>query len=211
MSSIGSVTRWIEQLKAGEEAALGELHKRYWPFLVELARRKLGAAPRRATDEEDVAQQAFWGFYQTLKAGRLPRLANRYDLLALLTHITACQAINQIKHEVAVQKRGGGRVRDEAMLHPSADSSEPGRGLDAVPDPGTTPAEQAMLHDCYDHYVNALPEHLRPFAELCLAGCTHHQIADQLGCTERTVDRKMVLIMAKWQRMTADSMIQKRP
>jgi RNA polymerase sigma factor (sigma-70 family) len=211
MSSIGSVTGWIEQLKAGEEAALGKLHQRYWPQLVEIARRKLGTSPRRAIDEEDVAQQAFWGFFQSLKAGRVPQLTNRYDLLALLTHITACQAINQIKHEVGVQKRGAGRVREEAALQPPSDSSQPGYGLEAVPAPGPSPSEQAILQDCYQHYVDSLPEHLRPFAELCLAGCTHEEIAERLGCTARTVDRKMVLIRAKWQRLATDSMMQKPP
>jgi DNA-directed RNA polymerase specialized sigma24 family protein len=205
MPSIGSVTAWIAQLKAGEEEALGKLHQRYWPYLVRLARRKLEGMPRRATDEEDVAQQAFWGFYQSLKAGRLPRLSNRQELLALLTHITACQAVNQIKHEVGVQKRGGGRVRGETGFG-AGESGEGPRGLDLAEDPEPSPAEQAILNDCYQHYVNALPEHLRPYAELCLAGFTHQEIADRLDCTERTVDRKIGLVMAKWQRLADDSL-----
>ena len=36
-----------------------------------------------------------------------PRLANRQDLWALLTTITACKAVNQIQHEIGVHKRGG--------------------------------------------------------------------------------------------------------
>src|SRR6516162_7558826 len=106
MSRIGSVSTWIEQLKAGDEAALGKLHARYWPYLVNLARRKLGETPRRATDEEDVAQQAFWGFYKSVRSGKLPQLTNRHQFLALLSHITGCHAANQIKHELGVQKHG---------------------------------------------------------------------------------------------------------
>jgi DNA-directed RNA polymerase specialized sigma24 family protein len=204
MPSAGSVSVWIEQLKAGEEAALGKLHARYWPYLVGLARRKLGDAPRRATDEEDVAQQAFWAFFQSLRAGRLPQLANRYQLLALLTHIIACQAANQIKHELGVQKRGGGRVQGESALAgtaPSGDGSR--RGLEQVADAGLSPQEQALLDDCYQHYVGALPEHLRDYAELYLGGLTYQEIADRMGCTERTVDRKMALILAHWQALAA--------
>ena len=186
MSSRGSVSAWIGQLKAGEEAALARLHERYWSRLVALARRKLQGAPRRAADEEDVAQEAFWDFYRSLQAGRIPRLSNRHDLMALFTHLVACRGANQIKHEVGVLKRGAGRLRDEAGLR------------DAL-DPKDSPLEQALLHDCYRCYVDGLPDNLRDFAELYLAGCTHKEIAARLGCVERTVERKMALILRKWQ------------
>jgi RNA polymerase sigma factor (sigma-70 family) len=208
MASAGSVSAWIDQLRAGDEAALAKLHARYWPFLVGLARRKLHGTPCRATDEEDVAQQAFWKFYEGLKAGRLPELANRHQLLALLTHIIACRAANQIKHEIGVQRRGGGRVRGESVLDDPAGSGETGRGLEQVEDPGLSPEEIALLQDSYQHYVQALPEKLRDFAELYLAGLTHQEIGDRLGCSERTVDRKLALIMARWQEMAAAGLSQ---
>jgi RNA polymerase sigma factor (sigma-70 family) len=207
LSRVGSVSTWIEQLKAGDEAALGRLHARYWPYLVNLARRKLGETPRRALDEEDVAQQAFWGFYKSLRAGKLPQLTNRHQFLALLSHITGCQAANQIKHELGVQKRGGGAIQGESVLDLSATSGDaPGRGLEQVADTDPSPQEQLLLDDCYQHYVSRLPEHLRTYAELYLAGLTYREIADQLGCTERTVDRKMALLFAHWQRLATQSM-----
>ena len=202
MSSAGSVSLWIKQLKAGEEAALGKLHARYWPYLVGLARCKLKETPRRATDEEDVAQQAFWGFYKSLRAGRLPQLANRRQLLGLLSHITTCQAANQIKHELGVRKRGAGRVQGESVLESAALSGDAHvLGLEQIADSGLTPQERILLDDCYHFYVNGLPDHLRPFAELYLAGWKYREIADRLGCTERTVDRKMALILVRWQRV----------
>jgi DNA-directed RNA polymerase specialized sigma24 family protein len=203
MTSGGSVSAWIDQLKAGDEAALGKLHARYWPVLVGLARRQLHGAPCRAADEEDVAQQAFWDFYQSLKGGRLPQLSHRHHLLALLTHIIACQASNQLKHEFGVQKRGAGRVRGESVLDGPADSGDTPRGLEQVEDPGLSPQEIALLHESYQRYVGGLPEKLRPFAELYLASLTHQEIADRLGCTERTVDRKIALILAHWREWAA--------
>jgi RNA polymerase sigma factor (sigma-70 family) len=191
MSSGGSVSAWIGQLHRGEESALGKLHARYWPCLVALARKRLRGAPGRAADEEDVAQEAFWDFYRGLQAGRVPRLANRHDLLALLTHLVTCRAVNQIKHE-AVQKRGGGQVRG-------------GSGLDELLTPGQSPDDRPILEDLYHHYVNGLPERHRELAELYLAGCTHKEIAAQLGCVERTVERKLALILKKWQDMAAAS------
>jgi DNA-directed RNA polymerase specialized sigma24 family protein len=195
------VTAWIGQLQQGEEAALSKLHARYWPGLVALARQRLRGVPGRAADEEDVAQEAFWDFYRSLKAGRVPRLANRHDFLALLTHIVACRAVNQIKHEVAVQKRGAGRVRGGSALDllaaaGGADDTEP------------TPLDQALLTDCYQYYLGALPERLRAFAEGYLAGCTNKETAAALGCSERTVERKVALILEHWQEMAAASVAQ---
>jgi DNA-directed RNA polymerase specialized sigma24 family protein len=151
----------------------------------------LRGAPAGAADEEDVAQEAFWSFYRGLREGRLPRLENRGDLLALLTHIIACKAVNRIAHEVGTQKRGAGRTRGDSALGELAQAA------------GPAPLEEALLHDCYVHYVGGLPEHLRAVAELYLAGCTHKETADRLGCVERTVERKIALILDKWRQMAA--------
>ena len=58
-SSSGSVTHWIELLKAGDPAAAQKLWESYFHRLVGLARKKLQGIPRRAADEEDVALSAF--------------------------------------------------------------------------------------------------------------------------------------------------------
>jgi DNA-directed RNA polymerase specialized sigma24 family protein len=108
MPAAESVTTWIGQLHQGQESALGKLHQRYWPWLVGLARKRLKGARLHEADEEDVAQEVFVSFYRTFKAGGVPQLTNRQDLLALLSTITACKAINQMQHELGVQKRGGG-------------------------------------------------------------------------------------------------------
>lgn len=207
MAPGGSVTEWIGQLHAGEEAALRKLHQRYWPALVALARQRLKGVPGRAADEEDVAQEAFWSFYRSFKAGRLPRLVNRHDLLALLTHIIACQAVNQIKHEIGRQKRGGGRVRGEEALEVLVSSGE--QGLSGAA--GPTPLDQAIVHDLYCHYVSGLPDHLRDFAELYLAGCTHRETAERLACSLRSVERKIALILEKWRTMAAASVLRDGP
>lgn len=206
MASGGSVSAWLVQLKAGDEAALARLHARYWPRLVGLARRRLQGAPCRAADEEDVAQQAFWDFYRGVQAGRVPRLADRHDLLALLTHLVACRAVNQLKHELGTQKRGAGRVHDESALESLIAGDGPAHPLDRAAGPERPPPELALLNDCYRHYVSGLSDPLRDFAELYLAGCTHREIADRLGCVERTVERKIALLLRKWQEMAAESL-----
>lgn len=90
----GSVSMLIARLKDSDETALARLHQRYWPALVNLGRVKLRGAPIRAADEEDVAQKAFVGFDDSVRNNRVPDLSNRHELLALLSHIVACKAVN---------------------------------------------------------------------------------------------------------------------
>ncbi|MBI3468388.1 MAG: helix-turn-helix domain-containing protein [Planctomycetes bacterium] len=210
MTAGGSVTNWIAQLRAGEETALGELHKRYWPFLVQLAHRKLKGASRRAMDEQDVAQEAFWGFYESLKKGRLPRLANRHDLIALFVIITSRKAAKQIRREYSA-KRGGGQVQGESVLARARSAGDQEKAIERLPDPAPTPYEQAVLNDCYVRFVEGLPDSLRRFAEHFLAGYSHKEIADAIGCSERTVDRKVPLILNRWRKMAAEGMRDDRP
>jgi RNA polymerase sigma factor (sigma-70 family) len=203
MSSTGSVSAWIAQLKAGEEQALDKLHQRYWPMLVELARQRLHGTSCRAADEEDVAQEALFGFFKSLKANRLPALTNRHQFLALVTHIIACGAANQFKREMKVQKRGQGRILDENAQQILLGTDQDGRGLQSLVDDSPTPVERAVLNDCYVHFVQALPEHLLPYAELHLAGYTHAEIGQQMNRSEQTVSRKLAIVMARWQRLAA--------
>ncbi len=203
MSSNHSVTLLIGQMKAGDEQALGRLHHRYWPMLVAVARARLGEGVRRAADEEDVAQEAFWSFVRTMRSGKIPRLNDRRDLLAMLTHIVACRAVNQIKREIGTAKRGAGRVLGESVFD-AGDSCW--RGIDQISEDAAAPDEQAVLHDCYLFYLNRLPEGLRGLAEMHLAGMNNKEMAARLGCVERTIERKLTLLRQRWSELAAESL-----
>jgi len=190
-SPVGSVSRLIAEMKEGDDAALAELHRRYWPQLVNIARNRLKRAPLRHVDEEDVAQSALIGFYNTVQNQRAERLENREQLLALLSHIVACKAINQIQHAMTL-KQGQGQVTSLTPLAFLAADSSP------------TSSHEALLHDCYVHYVEELPEELRPFAEMHLAGLTNAEISEQMDCVERTVERKLAILRSRWRKLADD-------
>jgi ECF sigma factor len=99
MSGAGSVTHWIEQLKAGEQAACQKLWEVYFQRLVGLARKRLQGAPRSAADEEDVALSAFDSFFHRAQEGCFPQLLDRNDLWQLLVLIAGRKASNLAKHE----------------------------------------------------------------------------------------------------------------
>src|SRR3954452_12177024 len=110
----GSVTRWIDDLKAGDRAAAQPLWERYYARLVALARDKLRRTRRAAAieDEEDAALSAFNSFCDGAARGRFPLLADRGDLWRLLVVITARKACAQVDRRCR-QKRGGGQVLGE--------------------------------------------------------------------------------------------------
>lgn len=203
MSMTGTVTQWLVRLKAGEDDALARLHGRYWPVLVGMARKQLRGVSRRVEDEEDAAQKAFWSFYQSFKSGRIPRLENRSDLLSLLVIITARKVASQVEQQNR-QKRGGGEVRGESALNILAETSTNPGGFEGKAGPWLSGDEVASLNENYQRCLNCLPDNLRSYAELYLAGFTYDEIADSLQCSERSVARKVPLILRKWQALLAE-------
>lgn len=181
MSSIGSVELWLRDLQDGHASALGKLHERYWSALVNYARVRIRRAPQVGADEEDVVQAAFLSFYRAFREGRVPHLTRRENLLAFLTTIIARKAARKVKGPRAVTV-GNWSFLDEL-----------------TEDPRSSPSEQAHLSDSYEQYVGGLPDKLRPFAEMSLAGMTHQEIAAAVPCAVRTVERKMACILQRWR------------
>ena len=95
----GSVTCWIDHLRAGDDVAAQRLWERYFHQLVRLARANLRAKPRGAVDEEDIALSAFDSFCRGTGQGRFPRLDDRDSLWRLLVTITARKVVDQVERE----------------------------------------------------------------------------------------------------------------
>jgi DNA-directed RNA polymerase specialized sigma24 family protein len=189
----GSVTRWIGDLKTGDPAAVQRLWERYFAGLVRLARARLRGAPRAAEDEEDVALSAFESFHAAATRGRFPRLDDRDDLWRVLVTVTERKAAD-LRQRQGRQKRGGGRVADEA------DVAGSGAGLfDRVAGAAPTPEFAALVAEEYRRRLDALPdETLRRVAVLKMEGYTNQEVADRLGCSLRSVVRKLDMIRRTW-------------
>ena len=184
----GSVSLWIGSLKDGDLDAAQPLWERYFARLVGLARARLQASRRPGTeaDEEDAALSAFHSVCAAATGGRLQTLSGRDDLWRLLVTVTARKAAGQVRRQ-GRQKRGGGRVQGEA-------------NLDEVVGPEPTPEFAAMVAEEYAQLLDALgDEGLRRVALWRLEGFTVEEIASCLGCTVRTVGRRLDLIRKIWQ------------
>ena len=107
----GSISCWIDSLKAGNPSAAQPLWERYFDRLVRLAGAKLRSARGfgLVEDEEDAALSAFDSFCTGAMQGRYPQLSDRDDLWHLLVVITARKAYDQLER-AGSKNSGGGRV-----------------------------------------------------------------------------------------------------
>ena len=121
---MGTVTKLIAQLQAGEREAVAELWHAYSARLVNLARRKLRGVSRAVADEEDVALSAFKSFCLRAEQGRFRRLLDRNDLWQILFLITSRKAYKRLAYELN-PKHGAGKVVHGSGCAP-AEGSEAG-------------------------------------------------------------------------------------
>jgi hypothetical protein len=190
----GSVTRWIDHLKAGDDIAAQRLWERCFHELVRLARADLRAKPRGAVDEEeDIALSAFDSSCRGAERGRSPRLDDRDSLWRLPVTVTARKVVEQVGRQCR-KRRGGGRVRNETALA-GPESGAGAGGLDQAVGREPTPEFAAMMADQGRHLLAALgDETLRRIALLRMEGYSDGEIASRLDCGFRTVGRKLKLI-----------------
>ncbi len=187
-----TVTSWIEQIQAGDAAAAQKLWEAYFLRMVAIARNKLHGARKAVADEEDVALSAFKSFCLGAQAGRFPQLSDRDNLWSLLMAITAHKSVDYLRRELR-QKRGGQSPRDGS---PIAIEELIGREPD--------PVFAAELAENFERLLHALDDatdaELKQIALRKMEGATTPEIATALGCTRRTVDRKLVVIRSLWER-----------
>jgi DNA-directed RNA polymerase specialized sigma24 family protein len=185
------------QLKAGDPAAAQPLWENYFGKLVARARSRLAGIPRRAADEEDVAQIAFASFCRAASQGRFPRLLDRQDLWQLLVCITDHKISDHIRAERR-QRRGSGKVLDEAALadcHPATSGTPLALVLGQEP----SPAFAALLAEEYRRLLGLLGDpDLQRLAVLKMEGYTVEEIAAEVGRVPRTVKRRLQMIRRIW-------------
>ena len=198
MTPTGSVTEWLDAMKAGDPRAAQKIWERYFDELVRLARKRLGDTPRRVADEEDVVAVAFDRFFRAASRGCYPRLRDRHGLWQLLVTITARKTATQIE-SLRRQKRGGGKIRGESAFQFGQLGGGPS-GIDQVIDDLPTPAFAALAAEEFQMLLDQLDETLRRVAIFKMEGYSNEEIAEQLDVSQRTVERKLHRIRVNWSR-----------
>jgi DNA-directed RNA polymerase specialized sigma24 family protein len=146
-----------------------------------LARKLLGDAPRGAADEEDVALSAFNSFCIRAAEGKFPQLEDRDDLWKILATITVRKASRLARRE---------RRRKGTYAGPSMDDFS-----DDSPSPEFSAISKQEMRRLFDLLDDDL---LRLVAFCKLEGETNSQIAETIGKSVPTVERKLRTIRQLW-------------
>jgi DNA-directed RNA polymerase specialized sigma24 family protein len=189
-----SITHWIQHLKSGDADAAGRLWDEYFERLTRLARARMRQFPRRVTDEEDVALSVFDSLCRGAARGIYPKLSDRDNLWSLLVVITSRKVCDYITAERA-QKRGGGAVAPVSDL--DADSSG-ARVLDAVLSREPTPEVAVVFAEECERLLARLDPELRRVAVGKMEGLSNEELASELDCGLRTIERRLRLIRQTW-------------
>jgi DNA-directed RNA polymerase specialized sigma24 family protein len=196
MSSEGSVSHWIEQLKAGDRAGVEKICESYFQKLVVLARKRLKGTPRRASDEEDIALSALDSLVRRAERGQFAQLLDRNDLWQLLIVIT----VRKVCDLKRAQQREDQAVVSVAPSRPDDPSAEGSWGLEQIAAQEPTPELAAQIAEEWQRLLDRLGnDTLRTVAVKKMEGHTNDEIAGLLGVVPRTVERKLRLIRELWE------------
>ncbi len=205
MDSPGSVTRAIPQLRSSDPAVRGEAARLIWvrhlDRLLGLAREHLSRRVRRREDEEDVLQSVFGSFCRRQGRGDFD-LGGRDALWALLVTIT----LRKTRNVAARHSCAGRDCRREQAAPAGADGEGAAWALEQMEAGGPTAEEAAALVEALEERLRSLPDPtLRRVALLRMEGRTLGEIAAELGCVTRTVERKIDRIRDRWGRGGGDA------
>jgi RNA polymerase sigma factor (sigma-70 family) len=203
MSSAGSITQWINQLRAGDRVAAQRIWEHYARRLAGIARAKLQGERLGAANEDDVVQSAFLSFFRGVERGQFPQLSDRTNLWPLLVLITKRKAIDLWKRNHQ-KGQGGGNIRGESALFGPPGSEMDGGGWEQVLGSDPTPEELTKGAEEVRRLLERLDnQELRSIALWKLEGFTNKEIAAKLDRSLATVERKLDRIRSAWEKETA--------
>lgn len=190
------VSIWIESLRQGDDSAARKIWEHFVLRLQNAARGRINPETRRVYDEEDAAQSAFISLCDGISAGRFPDLHDRDSLWRLLLVITSRKVSH--RHRYDQQERRDVRRTEQAGVFLSADESSSDL-LEHVLAREPTPAFEAEFTEtCANLFDRLADPTLVEIARLRIGGYTVDEVAKELKCSSRTVQRKLEIIRRSW-------------
>ena len=190
MSFDESVSHWIDQVRTGDSLAAQQIWQRYYERLVQRARLQLNKQKLPVSDEEDVAISVFESFYRAAREGRIPDLADRDSLWRLLLKMTARKIIDKRRHDNRLRR--GGNHQTISLHSPKNDDI-----IEIVGEEPTPEFVATMVESCDLLMEHLGDDSLKFIAYKKMEGYSNRELAAELNCSERTIERRLNLIREK--------------
>lgn len=186
---------WMQALGKSEADAQTRVWNRHAAWVRALARNRLKSVRCREFDEEDIVSTTFAEFFQAFARFRYP-LQSEQELRTMLKTFAVRRISAEFKR-INAERRGPGQVRGESLFH--RNDHQANASLQQLQGNTATPEQYASWTEHVQKLLNQLDKSLRTIASLRLLGYTVAEIAGQLQCAPRTVERKLALIRSQWE------------
>lgn len=199
-TSDSPVTIWLRQLEAGNSESAGDIYQHFCVRLQNLIRGRIPAQVRATYDDDDVAVSAFHSLFLGVRERRY-QLADRTDFWRLLIMIAERKISERVRYETR-DKRDVRRVVPNSVFlrRPNEQQGDGCGGVESLAGRAPTPEFAAEVGETCEALLALLPnDAYRRIALLRLGNHTADEIAAELGCTRRTVQRKLLVIRRAWQ------------
>jgi len=199
--SDSALKQLLVSIENNDEEAIGLFWDMHFERLSAMAQQKLSRKFSRVNDGEDIALSAIHSFFVGLSKKRFQAIRGKNELWNLLVTMVMRRIAKQCRNE-NTQKRGGGRVRGESVFI-TGDNSDKKEGLAQISRSQETPDLNVEFLDTCEWLFDLLPdEKTRNVARLLMDGYSLDDIADELGCVRRTIERKLQQIRQIWAQQT---------
>ncbi len=195
---------WPSQMRHlvdGDDEAVRAFWDQYGARLQALAARHLSPAVQQRESAEDVAQSVCRTFFRRARKGEFS-LNDRGCLWRLLCVIT----MTKTREKARFHGRAKRDWKKEQRLAQSAEDSAPGVWQISGPEPD--PQEAAELADQMERIAQALDQEEQAVLRMKLDQLSSREIAEQLGCSERTVRRISSRLQLRLRDVLEDSISQ---
>jgi RNA polymerase sigma factor (sigma-70 family) len=169
----------VAGLRAGDPAALRLFIERFAPALERVANRAIDPAMRRRFGAESVAQSVCRTFLRRAGGGQF-ELTDPDRMWSLLVAI----ALTKVRDKSRFHLRKRRRLDRERAIDGDAEAL-------AGADPGPTPEALAAFEEGLAAVMESLDDEERRIVELRLEDRGPAEIATELGCSARTVRRRL--------------------
>jgi RNA polymerase sigma factor (sigma-70 family) len=162
----------------GDKDAASELYFLYGPHILKAVRRRLHPKLRSKFDSLDFVQDVWASFFRRIPEGR--NFAGPEELILFL----ATMARNKVVQTVRARM-----LREKHNVNREVPPEQFPQGIDGFFANQKTPSEAFMDREAWDQFLKKQPLAYRRIFLLLREGKSSSTIADELGISQRTVNR----------------------